>query len=161
MWDYNKLFAEGNIIGISPAKNEIINLICSKLNHSIDGFHDFYSNNDLSYENIKIQYIIRLDDHGNVIEKLFDREKDMPNFMPELKTGMFVKVLSNMGNNNTTYGYIDKENDRIILQNGEWFQLNKLLYDIEHFNPLAEIIAIYDNVVSFNHCLKSEPIWHK
>ena len=161
MWDYNKLFAEGNIIGISPTKNEVINLVCSKFNHNIDGFRNLYSNNDLSYENIKIQYIIRLDEHGNVIEKLFDREKDMPNFMPELKTGMFVKVLSNMGNNNVTYGYVDKENDRIILQNGEWFQLNKLLYDIEHFNPLTEIIAIYDNVVSFNHCLKSEPIWHK
>lgn len=161
MWDYDKLFAEGNIIGISPAKNKIINLVCSKLNHSIDGFYDFYSNDDLSYKNIKIQYIIKLDEHGNIIEKLFDREKDMPNFIPELKTGMFVKVLSNMGNNNITYGYVDKENDRIILQNGEWFQLNKLLYDIKHFNPLAEIIAIYDNVVSFNHCLKSEPIWHK
>lgn len=161
MWDYDKLFAEGNIIGISPTKNEVINLVCSKFNHNIDGFRNLYSNNDLSYENIKIQYIIRLDEHGNVIEKLFDREKDMPNFMPKLKTGMFVKVLSNMGNNNVTYGYVDKENNRIILQNGEWFQLNKLLYDIEHFNPLVEIIAIYDNVVSFNHCLKSEPIWHK
>ena len=161
MWDYDKLFAEGNIIGISPTKNEVINLVCSKFNHNIDGFRNLYSNNDLSYENIKIQYIIRLDEHGNVIEKLFDREKDMPNFMPELKTGMFVKVLSNMGNNNVTYGYVDKENNRIILQNAEWFQLNKLLYDIEHFNPLVEIIAIYDNVVSFNHCLKSEPIWHK
>lgn len=92
MWDYDKLFAEGNIVGISPRKNEVINLICSKSSHNIDGFRNLYSNNDLSYKNIKIQYIIRLDEHGNVVEKLFDREKDMPKPMPELKDGMFGKI---------------------------------------------------------------------
>ena len=169
MWNYDKLFAIGNIIGfyVPLIEKYTVHVIDEKQKNIL---YNYYKNKLLSYlgpiisyedMKTKIQYIIRLDEHGNVIEKLFDREKDMPNFMPELKTGMFVKVLSNMGNNNVTYGYVDKENDRIILQNGEWFQLNKLLYEIEHFNPLTEIIAIYDNVVSFNHCLKSEPIWHK
>ena len=35
------------------------------------------------------QDLVHLDSHGNVIEHLFDRERDMPKPMPELKTGMF------------------------------------------------------------------------
>ena len=77
MWDYDKLFAEGNIIGISPVKNEVINIVCSKSHHNIDGIRRLYSNNDLSYCEMKIQYIVRLDEHGNVVEKLFDRDRDM------------------------------------------------------------------------------------
>lgn len=45
----------------------------------------------MSNDVFRIDYIIRLDPHGNVVEHLFDRERDMLIYepMPELKPGMF------------------------------------------------------------------------
>ena len=48
-----------------------------------------YKNQDLSFDCFRVEYIVRLGSHGNVIEHLFDRERDIPKPMPELKTGMF------------------------------------------------------------------------
>ena len=150
MWDYDKLFAEGNIVGISPAKNEVINLVCSKFNHNINGFRDFYSNNDLSYENIKIQYIIRLDEHGNVVDKLFDREKDMPKPMPELETGMFV-LMFNYDHTKTRLGYINAERNMVIYQTGGWDYIDE---------NKDEILKIYsDSCNCFDACIEQRVIW--
>lgn len=102
MWDYDKLFAIGNIIGfyVPLIEKYTVHVIDEKQKNIL---HNYYKNKLLlysgpicSYEDMKtkIQYIVRLDEHGNVIEKLFDREKDLPNFMPELKTGMFVTVVN-------------------------------------------------------------------
>lgn len=151
MWDYDKLFAEGNIVGISPTKNEVINLICSKSSHNIDGFRNLYSNNDLSYKNIKIQYIIRLDEHGNVVEKLFDRERDMAKPMPELETGMFVRV------EDEGLGYVDTRNNRIVYQRGGYDVLDG---DEYLQNVLLKIIEVYsENACAFNYCDDDVLIW--
>lgn len=150
MWDYDKLFAEGNIVGISPAKNEVINLVCSKFNHNINGFRDFYSNNDLSYENIKIQYIIRLDEHGNVVKKLFDREKDMPKPMPKLETGMFVLIF-NYNHTETRLGYINAERNMVIYQTGGWDYIDE---------NKDEILKVYsDSCNCFDGCSEQRVIW--
>lgn len=150
MWDYDKLFAEGNVIGISPAKNEVINLVCSKFNHNINGFRDFYSNNDLSYENIKIQYIIRLDEHGNVVDKLFDRDRDMPEPMPELETGMFALIF-NYDHTETRLGYINAEKNIIIYQTGGWDYINENKDDI---------LKVYSNNCNcFDGCSEHRVIW--
>ena len=101
MWDYDKLFAEGNIVGIKNCyENFIFNQV---IDSSEPGFWiDGYKNNELSCKkqyvvsnktkysyttDFEIQYITRLDEHGNVVEKLFDRERDIkpePESMPEL-----------------------------------------------------------------------------
>ena len=156
MWDYDKLFAEGNIVGISPAKNEVINLVCSKFNHNINGFRVLYSNNDLSYENIKIQYIIRLDEHGNVVEKLFDRERDMPKPMPELETGMFVRV-KNSDRDENHLGFIVAENNHVIYQDGGYD-----IIDDDEFGPgiACYIVEVYGkDVCAFDYCNDNFLIW--
>ena len=154
MWDYDKLFAEGNIVGISPTKNEVINLVCSKFNHNIDGFRNLYSNNDLSYKNIKIQYIIRLDEHGNVVKKLFDRDADMEpktKPMPELETGMFVRV------EDEGLGYVDTRNNRIVYQHGGYDVLDG---DEYLPNVRLKIIEVYsENACAFSYCDDNVLIW--
>lgn len=158
MWDYDKFFAEGNIIGISPTKNEVINLVCSKFNHNIDGFRNLYSNNDLSYKNIKIQYIIRLDEHGNVVEKLFDRDRDMkpePEPMPELKDGMFIRVAFKNNYLDQNLGFVNLSQGRIIYQEGGYDWVDNIKTWKE-----AKIIEIYDpGTLSFHFCRYTTPIW--
>ena len=101
MWDYDKLFAEDNIIIL---KNKQLNKIFPSVieerkfwgdNGYVDWFK--YFNDRLSFYttnfDFEIQYIIRLDEHGNVVKKLFDRKRDMKpeaDPMPELKDGMFI-----------------------------------------------------------------------
>ena len=155
MWDYDKLFAEGNIVGISPAKNEVINLVCSKFNHNINGFRDFYSNNDLSYENIKIQYIIRLDEHGNVVEKLFDRDRDMPRLMPKLEDGMFIRVMFKNNSYDQTLGFINLKRGQIVYQDGGY----DLISNMNHW-ICTKIVEVYaPEVMSFTSCEHNRPIW--
>lgn len=155
MWDYDKLFAEGNIIGISPTKNEVINLVCSKFNHNIDGFRNLYSNNDLSYKNIKIQYIIRLDEHGDVVEKLFDRDQDMANPMPELKTGMFIKLKKY---EEIKMGFVYAEENHVIYQEGGY----DFIYEDEIMGNgiVADIVEVYsEDACAFEYCDEDVLIW--
>lgn len=84
MWDYDKLFAKGNIVGfyVGFIKKPTIRVIDDEKSEIL---YRFYKNNSLSYcpycysKNVEtqIRYIIRLDERGNVVEKLFDRERDM------------------------------------------------------------------------------------
>ena len=146
MWDYDKLFAEGNIIGFSSIKDKIINFVCSKSNHNIDGIRNLYSNNDLSYLETKIQYIIRLDEHGNVIEKLFNREKDMLEPMPELETGMFIRI-PNVG-----LGFINIENNHVFFQNGTYDYVTEVK---------PNIVEIYKKgTLGYSDCTVKNLIWH-
>lgn len=157
MWDYDKFFAEGNIIGISPTKNEVINLVCSKFNHNIDGFRNLYSNNDLSYKNIKIQYIIRLDEHGNVVKKLFDRDRDMESKskpMPELETGMFIRVYDK-SEDKTILAFVYKEGKRVIYQDGDFDDIADVIK-----GDYTKIVEVYpESVLSFNCCYRGAEIW--
>lgn len=84
MWDYDKLFAVGNVISfhVGLIKGFSVSKIDERLNKIL---HSCYKNDSLSCcpdyfikeSETKIQYVIRLDKHGNEVEKLFDRKTDM------------------------------------------------------------------------------------
>lgn len=168
MWDYDKLFAVGNIVGIKNChENFIFNQV---IDFSEPAFWvDGYKNNELSCKkqyvvsdktgnsyvsyvtDFEIQYIIRLDEHGNVVEKLFDRDRDMAKPMPELETGMFVRV------EDEGLGYVDIRNNRIVYQHGGYDVL-----DGEEYLPnvLLKIIEVYsENACAFSYCNEDVLIW--
>lgn len=89
-FDFNILFKEGNIIGIKNTyKNTVTPMVIDKYEEN-----DFsvYRNINLSFENVTIkndtevgheyvtdfliQYIIVLDNFGNIKNKIFDRNRD-------------------------------------------------------------------------------------
>lgn len=80
MWDYNKLFAEGNIIGIKRPSGEIYNIV-SNLQKRYAGPICRFCNDSLSFDAVDgkhiIAYIIHLDERGRINEKIFDRKRDM------------------------------------------------------------------------------------
>lgn len=171
MWDYDKLFAKGNILGI---KNCYENLIFNQvIDFSEPGFWiDGYQNNELSCKDqyvvsdkighsyttdFEIQYIIRLDEHGNVVEKLFDRDTDMPKPMPDLETGMFVRV---NGYGGSRIGFVDAENNHVIYQEGGYDFIDD--DDINDCGIVSEIVEVYDkDTRAFNFCTKDNLIWSK
>ena len=165
MLDYDKLFADGNIIGVKNCyRNEIFP-------NSIDGttstdWLNAYKNNNLcckdqhiDVDNVvkhgyttdfEIQYIIRLDEHGNVVEKLFDRDIDMPKHIPELETGMFVLIF-NYNHTETRLGYINAERNMIIYQSGGWDYIDE---------NKDEILKVYSNNCNcFDGCIEQRVIW--
>lgn len=156
MWDYDKLFAEGSVVGLKNISlNKIFNhgVTCKKYwddDNEIDWSH--YQNEDLRYCIFSIQYIVHLDEHGNVVEKLFDRDRDM-NAMPELKHGMFVKV--KIGNEES-FGYVDTYKQRIIYQDGSFDNLENIDTWMDE-----DLIAIYKDADCFEGCNQSTLIWEK
>lgn len=158
MWNFNKLFTKGNIVGVGYFNNVINEIVSSEnewgSNHKTDWA--VFWNNNLQSGEAKIQYIIRLDDNGNIVEKLFDREKDMVTPRPELKTGMFVKTVYYNEHNkqfefNSAYGdgllgvIIDKN---IIYSNGQHDYIN---------NATQQYIAEIYKEECFNLC--NYPVW--
>lgn len=154
MWDYNKLFAEGNIVGIKKSDGKIYNIDAGIKQRNI-GVLSKCHNDSLSFgsndgENF-IQYIIRLDEHGNIVEKLFDRDRDMepePKPVPELETGMFVRVPE------SGLGYVNVENNCVIYQSGGFDYIDG--YD----GIRSDIVEAY-NAPSFNHCIPATSVWRK
>lgn len=167
MWDYNKLFAENNVVGLTVEDGEkVYNQVVSNPDYWNDGQNvnwDLYKNNQLSsYEEtgfkFEIKYIIRLDEHGNVVEKLFDRDRDMkpePNPMPELEDGMFIRVLFGGNPYDQPLGFINLNRGQIVYQEGS--------YDlISNMNQLTKtkIVEVYSpEVMSFTSCKYNKPIW--
>lgn len=172
MWDYDKLFADGNIIGIKNCYRDKV------FNNAVDittgvTWLEGYKNEELSCKNqyvdvddkikhgyttdFKIQYIIRLDEHGNVAERLFDREHDMPKPMPELETGMFVRVIDNGNMDYTVLGYVDIQNCRIIYQDGKYNDM----VNMEKLKGIVDIVEVYSiKTLCFNRCFSNENlIW--
>ena len=169
MWDYDKLFADGNIIGIKNCyRDEVFNNVVDVTTNAT--WLEDYKNEELSFKHqhvgvddkikhgyttdFEIQYIIRLDEHGNVVKKLFDRERDMKSEikpMPELETGMFVRV------EDEGLGYVDARNNRIVYQHGGYDVLDAdeyLLYVI------PKIIEVYsENACAFSYCNEDVLIW--
>lgn len=160
MWDYNKLFAEGNIVGLTIEEGEdVYNQVISNPDYWEDGQEinwNLYKNEKLSSceetgFKFRIQYIIRLDKHGNVVEKLFDRDIDMPKPMPELETGMFVRVpISGVG-------FVDAEHNRIIYQTGGY----DLIDDEDYAHGIAsKIVEVYSkDAYGFSYCNEDVLIW--
>lgn len=163
MWDYNKLFAIGNIIGVNVKTKNIFN-ISTVDNDDIYEWKLYYANEELKYKDNEhreyesyIQYIIRLDEHGNVVEKLFDREKDMPKFMPELKTGMFIRTCYE-SYTNFQLGYIDAENNRVVFQSGSFNDIDGE-FGINSWK-CSKVVEVYDiSTCSFDLCAVVKPIW--
>lgn len=164
MWDYDKLFAEGNIVGFKHSdENQIHPYIIYKKNDCMDYFNDSlcYKSKDFIS---KIQYIIRLDEHGNVVEKMFDREKDMPsNPMPDLEDNMFIRVQYYdysedlyHPDRKTVLGYVDMIHNRILYQDGRFAKIEngeiKLI-------GCDEIVEVYKGANSFGGCLDYCRIW--
>ena len=113
-----------------------------------------YFNKELFFKSsypFEIQYIIHLDEHGNVVEKLFDRERDMKEPMPELETGMFVRV------EDEGLGYVDTRNNRIVYQHGGYDVL-----DEDEYLPyvVPKIIEVYsEKACAFSYCDEDVLIW--
>lgn len=169
MWDYDKLFAKGNIIGVKNCyENFIYNQIIgsSENNFWVNG----YQNNELSYKkqhvindkdgseyttDFEIQYIIRLDEHGNVVERLFDRARDMSNSMPELETGMFIRIADKTNWRDNTVAYVDYQNNRIIAKEG-WYEK---LSNRDEWQYLKIVEVFSKSVCCFDQCVNSRAIW--
>lgn len=155
MWDCDKLFAKGNVVGLKDTKeNKLYTHVVYEKEDWIDYFND-----SLSYKpkNIasEIQYIIRLDEHGNVVEKLFDRDKDMVNPMPELETGMFIKLADKTNWKYNTVAYVDYQNNRIIAKKG-WYEK---LSNRNEWQYLKIVEVFSKSVCCFNQCVDSRVIW--
>lgn len=157
MWDYDKLFAEGNIVGLhNVRKGETYGWTVvdkSYWNQSGQINWQNYFNSNLSFDTgfylFEIQYIIRLDDKGQVAERLFDRDENMPKPMPELETGMFVKIYSSY-RNKSILAFI--YNNRVIYQDGEWDEIYDLTEDV--------VMEVYSNkALCFNNCQEPYLIW--
>lgn len=167
MWDYDKLFAEGNVVGLrNKQQNRIFpSPVCGREYWGKEGYVDWrdYYNESLSTTEDKnqkytfeIMYVVRLDKHGNVVEKLFDRDRDMePEPMPELKTGMFIKLKKY---EEIKMGVVYAEKNHVIYQEGGY----DFIYDDEIMNNgiVADIIEVYnEDACSFNYCDKDVLIW--
>lgn len=149
MWDYDKLFAEGNIIGVKYGVNSSIEKYIVPPKDSISYYSinfNSFCNKQLKSGLCQIQYIIQLDEHGNVIKKLFDREKDMLEPMPELESGMFIRI-PNIG-----LGFIDIENNHIFFQNGTYDYITEVK---------PNIVEIYKKgTLGYSDCTVKNLIWH-
>ena len=176
MWDYDKLFAEGNIIGIKNiARNKVFNHVINRedgiewiesyKNEALAARDQYTSfDNEIEHEYVtdfEIQYIICLNDKGQVTKQLFNREKDMPKSksapMPKLESGMFVTVFSNNGSRiRVNLGYVDKENNHIIYLSGGYDKLNT------NWDENYRIVEVYrKNTRGFRYCTKQNLIWHE
>ncbi len=155
MWDYDKLFADNNIIGIGTSESEATNLVVGLEN--IEKLIANFKNEQLANNLFEIKYVLRLDGHGNVIEKLFDRERDMeskPEPMPELKTGMFVRVYDK-SEDKTILAFVYKEEKRVIYQDGDFDDIADVIK-----GDYTKIVEVYPaSVPSFNCCYRGAEIW--
>lgn len=162
MWDYDKLFAEGNIVGLRNVREgetygwTVVNKSYWHQSGQINWQN--YFNSNLSFDTgfylFEIQYIIRLDDKGQVAKRLFDRDKDMPKPMPKLETGMFVRIGKHKDN---VLGFIDAENNHIIYQDGGYD-----IIDDDEFGTgvVRYIVEVYSkDACAFNYCYNNFLIW--
>lgn len=161
MWDYDKLFAEGNVVGLKnvPQNRIFPSSVDGKEYWGKEGYVDWRDYRNESLSNLKdengqccfeIMYVVRLDEHGNVIEKLFDREKDMKKPMPELETGMFVLIF-NYNHTEIRLGYINAERNMIIYQSGGWDYVD------DNKDKILKIYSIDCNC--FDGCSEHRVIW--
>lgn len=167
MWDYDKLFADGNIIGIKDPKGIIYKKI-SSLKERHAGSIRRFCNDSLSFNAVDgehfINWIIQLDEYGNIIEKVFDRERDIPkNPMPNLEDGMFIRVEYNdysedtyHPDRKTTLGYVDMGRNRILYQNGHSAKIKNGKIELNYEDKIVEV---YKDANSFGDCLDYCRTW--
>lgn len=172
MWDYDKLFAENNIAILKRTHDNSTfpSIITHRTYWGDNGYVNWYDylNNSLSFHNdevgFEIQSIIRFDDKGNVVGKLFDREVDMPsNPMPDLEDNMFIRVRyydysedSYHPVRKTVLGYVDMIHNRILYQDGRFAKIEDGKIKLIGFD---EIVEVYKGANSFSGCLDYCRIW--
>lgn len=155
MWDYDKFFVEGNVIGIGEDGREVAIIQLGKLNTPY--IKKCFSNITLTDNHRYIKYIIKLDSSGNLVEKIFDRERDVNlNPPPKFTHGMFIRI-KYKADEDTVLGYVDTIRNLIIYQDGT---CDNLKSGIEWIN--YDLIEVYDSsTVCFKQCNDIEPIWKR
>lgn len=160
MWDYDELFSEGNIVGLTQSiKNITHNFIVFPKEqwgetNSVDW--NLYKNENLEKFGFKIQYIIKINNKGEISKVIFNRERDLPEPIPKIEDGMFIRVCDkNNYNKDNSLGYIDLNRNKIIFQDGSYKEVDRIskwLY--------KRITEIYPNTInSFNECTTDKAIW--
>ena len=152
-WDYDKLFAVGNYIGVKNPNSK-------KIMYEPIEYDDVYDWYDYKNENLTssldknwiVYRIIQLNNEGEITNVVFDREKDMPKPMPELKTGMFVDVKGS--------GLGVVVSNKVVYRDGG-FDFCNLKDDLYDSNVNDSIVKVWENCNSFAGCLNQKPDWEK
>lgn len=169
-WDYDKIFAEGNIIGVKNVyKNKVFPFSVDEDN--VEWLRSCYENEELICKNqhvvddevpdFYIQYVVRLDENGNVSEKIFDRDKDAIEY-PELNVGTFGKIMYLNGKNfediYRAFGeFVIAKNGYISYKNGGHDRVSTILeFKNDRIGP--KIVELYD-ANFFDECDNTNLIW--
>lgn len=174
-WDYDKIFAEGNIIGVKNVyRNKVFPFSVDE--DSVKWLRNNYENEELSCKNkhvvdndvphsyrtdFNIQYVIRLDENGNISEKIFDRNKGIIEY-PELNVGTFGKTMYFNGedfeeDDNSFGKFVIAKNGYISYRSGGYDRIKTIL-EFKNDKSGAKIVELYD-ANFFNECDNSNLIW--
>ena len=103
----------------------------------------------------------KVDDTGESIEKVFDRKRDMPKQIPELKTGMVVKTYVPKQDVDCTCKTGIVVDNRIIYTTGGW----NYITDFDEYGNRINIegigiLSVY-NTIDLDCCDEDHCIWSK
>ena len=158
-WDYDKLFAIGNVIGVKSDKDIEVGVVDS---FNQQDWGKLYGNNLLSTKDNKIKWIVSFNADGTIKERVFDRDKYIPvNPMPKLETGMIIELHSDEENHK---GIV--VNDKIIYSDYGFDYVEDFDEDSEdyEYNPYYCIVKIWDNNgygFGKDYCSDNYLIWSK
>lgn len=169
MWNFDELFAIGNILGVkNTLTGKVENIVVNSKNYKECLIEDFGIDTlDCILANEQLWYVVKLDEYGNATT-LFNRERDMVKPQPELKTGMFVRVeWYDTGDdikgfkdyyNEQGFGIVILEENKIYYQYRASDTLDKVLSSsLKHG---ANIVEIYKNgIYGFDVCNENNCIW--
>ena len=162
MFDYDKLFAEGNIIGLRNKELDYIfvHRIYSKdiqkvLKDEDTAFvnWDNYKNERLAIFDMEIAWIATYDENYCSFEVIFNREKDMPKELPEIKDGMFVHITDGE-DYDSGLGVV--VGDKIVYQDGGFDMVDTVLG-----NTFFYIDKIWNCKYGFDYVGDGNLIWSK
>ena len=158
MVDFNKIFQVGNIIGVYDGNGlSFVGVIDIK---NIEEWKQKYQNYSLSYGNAKIQWVSKVNDTGESIEKIFDRKRDISNELPEIKNGMIVRTYVPASREpSSKLGIV--VDDKIVYTSGGWNNLK----DFDEYGnrvnvPGVGILNVYQTC-DLDNCIDATCIWSK
>lgn len=174
-WNYDKIFVEGNIIGVKNVyKNKVFPFSVDEDN--VEWLRSCYENEELICKNrhvvddevpnsystdFYIQYVVRLDENGNVSEKIFDRYKDIIGY-PKLNIGTFGKILyfdgEDFKSEDIAFGkFVIVKEGYISYQYGKYDMISTILeFKNDRIGP--KIVELYD-ANFFDECDNANLIW--
>lgn len=174
-WSFDKIFVNGNIIGVKNVyKNKVFPFSVDE--DSIEWLRNSYANKELSCKNrhivdgetrcsystdFNVQYVVRLDENGNVSKRIFDRDKDMIEY-PKLCVGTFGKILYFNGKEFEeiccTFGkFVIAKNGYISYENGGHDNVNDII-NFRNNKVGVKLVETYD-AISFDECDERNVIW--